>query len=99
MRRKAATLQMNQAQATCLADSGLRRAAALLVADPDYKGETWEVSPESLQGKHGATVSIVVKKTDNKNTRLVKAMADYPNDPKKRARVTKEITVKFNQES
>lgn len=99
VRRKALTLQMKQAQATSLADSGLRLATAWLALDPDYAGETWEITPESLQGKHGATVTIEVKQsTDDENSRLVKVTADYPKDPAKRARVIKAITVRRSTE-
>ena len=101
VRRKASTLQMNRAQATCLAESGLRRAAARLAVDPDYPGETWKITPESLHGEDGASVTIEVETPDeeNENTRFVKATADYPNDSPKRARVTKELTIKLNPES
>lgn len=95
MRRKASTLQINRAQASCLAESGVRLATARLAADPNYSGQTWEISPESLQGEYGATVAIEVKSAEEENVRLVSVTANYPADPIKQARITKEITVEL----
>ena len=45
-------------QTRWLVDSGVRRALAQLRQDPDYEGETWQVTPV-LQGYENATVEIV----------------------------------------
>ncbi|MGD9127501.1 MAG: hypothetical protein PVH19_09000 [Planctomycetia bacterium] len=96
-RHKEVQLQMNRAQASCLAESGLRLAAARLESDPNYAGETWKIPPESLGGAKGAAVTIEVKPTDDEKARLVKAIADYPSDSEKRARISKEMTIQWKQ--
>lgn len=81
-------------QAEWLADAGMQRAEAMLAAGGDYAGETWLVPPEDLGGEHAARVQIAVETiADRAGTRRVRVVADYPDDPRLRARRTLETVV------
>ncbi len=70
------------AQARCLAESALNRAAAKLSAAADYSGETWKIPAEDLGGEDAGIVNIEVKLLpDQANRRMVRIAADYPDDP------------------
>lgn len=66
------TRQLQQKrQAVWLADSGLRRAVALLANDPNYTGEQWQLTATELGGQHTALIEIRIvaaKKPNVKNT-------------------------------
>lgn len=84
------------AQARCLAESALNRAAAKLSADADYSGEIWKISAEDLGGEDAGIVRIEVKPLpDQAKQRLVHIEADYPDDPQYRVRCIKEITIEL----
>ncbi len=96
--------QHRAAQANWLVCSALDRAAARLAIDPSYTGETWKIPAEeflaseqasetALPGK-AALVRIEVKPVaDSPDQRTIHVTADYPDDPKHRARRSKQITV------
>lgn len=71
--------ERNAAQAQWLAEAGLERAAAQLAADPNYSGETWEISEQDFADPFTASVTIRVE-NDNENTlaRRITAEASYP---------------------
>ena len=74
-------------QAEWLAESGLERAAARLAADAGYSGETWDLTADSLGGRHAGRVVITIQRGDNDEGRVqVTAVADYPLDAAERAR-------------
>jgi Tfp pilus assembly protein PilX len=50
-----------RAQAEWLAEAGVRRAAARLTIDPEYDGETWNISAQELNQQAGAAVEISVE--------------------------------------
>ncbi len=80
-------------QAEWLAEAGLRRALARLDADPGYSGETWSIDARELGAADSATVEIAVERPpgDPRN-RTIRACADYPRDPPRRARCTRQTT-------
>jgi type II secretory pathway component PulK len=93
-RHRTLRLEQRRIQAEWLATSALDRAAARLAADADYSGEVWNVPAESLGGADGGVVQIEVRPmTEEPNDRLVRVRADYPVDPRHRARKTKEAVV------
>jgi len=95
VQRKTVELSAWQVQADWLAASALERAAARLVADTDYRGETWNISAEELGGRDGGTVTIRVKAVPGKSDRrVVHVEADYPSDPQQHARQDREMTLR-----
>jgi hypothetical protein len=89
-----------QEQAAWLAESGLERAAARLAADPGYRGETWTIPAAELGGQDGAVVRIEVEPDAEQpeRRRRVSVQADYPDDPRHRARRSKEIAVRLGSD-
>lgn len=80
-------------QADWLAEAGLRRGAARLAADPGYTGETWDIPARELDSADDATVAITVEKSaGDAKRRTIRARADYPRDPPRRARSTRQMT-------
>ena len=83
-----------QLQAAWLAESGLERAVARLRADPAYQGETWSLSARDLGTQHGAAVRIQVENVpDHPQTRAVRVEADYPDQPQRRGRYSKQVLI------
>jgi hypothetical protein len=80
-------------QADWLAEAGLQRAIARLAADPAYAGETWDIDARALDSADPATVVIAVDRpADRPGRRTIRARADYPRDPPRRARRTRQTT-------
>ena len=85
--------QERRLQAEWLAEAGLRRALARLEADPDYAGEIWNIDARDLGAADAATVAIAVARAPaDANARTIRARADYPRDPPRRARRSRQIT-------
>jgi Tfp pilus assembly protein PilV len=85
-------------QAQWLAESALERAAARLQQDADYRGETWRPAAAEFGGSAAAAVQIAVEPAPSEPAqRLVRVVADYPDDPQDRARHTAERTVKTRE--
>ena len=88
--RTQARTEENRLRAGWLAESGLERAWAKLSGSPDYRGETWKISPEAMRGRHGAVVAITVQPAPGEPGRfVVTARADYPAEGTARARQTR----------
>jgi type II secretory pathway component PulK len=80
-------------QAEWLAEAGLQRAAARLAADAGYAGETWDIPARELDSADDATVAITVERpAGDARRRTIRARADYPRDPPRRARATRQMT-------
>lgn len=80
-------------QAEWLAEAGLRRALARLASDPGYSGETWNIEARELDAADAATVTIAVERPAGEpKRRTIRARADYPRDPPRRARYTRQMT-------
>lgn len=84
-------------QSEVLADAGLDRAFARLVADPAYSGERWEVAAASLGQPGGdgagpaAVVTIVV--ASEGGARTVRVQADHPVEPERRIRSSRRVVL------
>lgn len=87
-------------QAEWLAEAGVDRALAKLSHSADYKGETWQIPVDELglpavkESEKGpaAVVKIEVERAKGENGgRIVRVRADYPPDPPKRVRVSREV--------
>lgn len=93
-RRGQAKGEERRLQAAWLAESGLERAASRLAEATDYRGETWDIPASDLGGRDGGTALIAVEAVEGRpNRRLVRVRADYPNDPARRARMSREATI------
>jgi type II secretory pathway component PulK len=79
-------------QAEWLAEAGVRRAAAQLAVDGEYRGETWHIEGSELESPSPAVVDIRVEPLDSAaaNVRIV-AQARYPEGARP-ARFTKSVT-------
>jgi hypothetical protein len=96
--RDEARSQERSLQAEWLAEAGIQRSLARLAADPAYTGETWEIAARELGSADAALVTITVGPASGESKRrIVRAQADYPRDPPRRARFTKSMD--FRDES
>jgi hypothetical protein len=83
-----------QQQARWLVEAGIERAVARLAGADDYTGETWNLTAQELAGPHGAAVAIQVEPVGGApRRRIVRVQVDYPDDPVRRIRRSKKITV------
>lgn len=80
-------------QALWLAEAGIERAAAQLVADSEYVGETWAIPAEQLAGEGGVVRIRVQAVAGQPEQRSVRVEADYPDAPTDRCRQVKQIVM------
>jgi type II secretory pathway component PulK len=86
-------VQERRLQAEWLAEAGLQRALARLASDPGYPGETWNIDARELDSADAATVTIAVERPAGAaKRRTIRARADFPRDPPRRARCTRQMT-------
>jgi hypothetical protein len=81
--------RQGQLQATRLADAGLRRAAVQLRTDPQYTGEIWAISSDTLGGSGAADVRISILPADGRSPGRIEAAATYPAGASRRVQVTR----------
>ncbi|AMV39810.1 hypothetical protein [Planctomyces sp. SH-PL62] len=79
-------------QADLLADAGVDRALARLSAEPGYQGERWEIPADALDAAAVVTIRVETNPTGG-GARVVRVQADYPPDPPRRARSSREVDV------
>lgn len=91
--RKQAQFEAASLQAEWLAESALDRAAAKLVSDANYPGETWDIKPEELGGPHAGQVVIVVNRGDGSPLRNVEVVARFPLESPRSVKRTKRLAV------
>ena len=82
-----------QVQSYRLAGAGIGRAIARLAEDPDYTGETWNISAEDLAGRHAARVRITTDPSASGESALVRVTAEHPADAVYLVRHTVEANV------
>ena len=90
--RRQVRAQERRLQAEWLAESGIDRAFARLAAKPDYAGERWEIAAETLGQPAVVTIEVDPPSAQNED-RVVRVRADYPPDPPRRIRCTREVVV------
>jgi Tfp pilus assembly protein PilX len=91
---RASERQLWTSQARWVAEAAMERAAARLIADANYAGETWTIPAAELSGKEAAVARIRVERVaDRPNRRLIRVEADYPDAPVHRSRWTTQITI------
>jgi type II secretory pathway component PulK len=90
-RRQEVRSQEQKLQAEWLAQAGLERGRARLAADSKYSGEAWSIPAGELGTNDDALVTIaVVEAQGDKKARQLRVQADYPREPSRRARHTRE---------
>jgi Tfp pilus assembly protein PilX len=100
LERQQARVAEQRLQAELLAEAALDRAAARLSEKADYAGETWKLSAEEISGRDAATVEIrVAAVADRPDRRTIEVVADYPVDPVRRARASKQIIIDLGKMS
>jgi type II secretory pathway component PulK len=101
--RELARAQERRLQAEWLAESGAQRALARLAVDKTYTGETWSVSTDDLGqsekfAESAGNVAIAVDSiAPDSARRHVRITAEYPRDPPRRARHTREFMIDLKQ--
>ncbi len=86
-------IQERRLQAEWLAEAGLWRALARLDAEPGYTGETWQIDAKALDAPDAATVAIAIERPPgDPKARTIRVRADYPRDPPRRARCSRQLT-------
>ncbi|MFO0958643.1 MAG: hypothetical protein U0800_14635 [Isosphaeraceae bacterium] len=97
--RKEALIARQDAQAACLADAAVARAAARLAGDPAYAGETWEIAAEALEGAGPARVTIAVARLEGEgdDRRTVRARAEFFGRTNLPARSSREVNVRVGR--
>jgi hypothetical protein len=100
--REEVRAQERRAQAEWLAQAGLERAASRLATSPDYTGERWKISAADLglspvaAGGDGAAAVVAItvdRPAGDSETRLIRAQADFPPDPPRRARQSLQMLI------
>jgi len=92
--RRGAQMDYRRLQASWLAEAGIERAASRLAADPEYTGETWNVSTRDLATGGSGVVSIQVEAMAGRpQQRSVRVEAEYADTPDYRCRHVKHILV------
>ena len=84
--------RQRQSQAFWLAEAGIDRAAANLVRDPGYIGETWIVEAADMIDDQAARVRInVMTVADQTRQRIIEVVAEYPLESKAPTRIQKQV--------
>ena len=92
LERRQSAQRSRQAQTMWLAESAVARARARLAATPDYAGETWTITAETLGDRWPATVTIRVAAVDaSPQARTIVVEAVYPDDPEHRIVQRREV--------
>lgn len=88
-------INCDQLQAEWLAEAGLARAAAQLVLNGDYPGETWRVSTGDAQlAENTGIVKIQIKAVEKSSgQRRIDVVAQYPDHLTRRAMVIREQVI------
>lgn len=90
--------EQRRCQVEWLVEAGIERAVAQLRRAEDYRGETWRIAADKLGGRDQAVVVIQVEPVaDLATRRIVRVRADYPENPDRRVRHSKQITVDLDQ--
>ena len=80
-------------QAQRLAEAGVRRAMAHLVADPNFTSESWSVPADQLDDRHAAVVRIEVAASPFESKLHCQAVAEFPSGAARRAMVSESVQI------
>ena len=83
-----------QQQAFWLAESALHRAAHRFASEPEYRGETWQVTADDLDGTHGGVAVVRVEAVNEaKPGHRIVVDASYPSGALKKIVQHRELFV------
>jgi hypothetical protein len=89
-----------QIQAQWLAQAGVDRALAQLRKSPDYRGETWRIPSDELDGDSKAQVEIHLDPlADHPDDLHLFVVAEYPTNSIHNSRQTLESTIHLKQDA
>jgi hypothetical protein len=77
-------------QASWLAEAGVRRAAAQVIANPDYQGEEWSIAAEELGQSYAAVVILRIEPSADADASQIVAEARCP-EQNARVRITRTV--------
>jgi Tfp pilus assembly protein PilX len=93
-RRQMVRAQEVKLQAEWLAEAGMERARSRLAADVKYRGESWSITASELDSADDALVTIAIEPViSDPKARRVRVRADYPREPPRRARHSREQVI------
>jgi type II secretory pathway component PulK len=72
--------ERDRRQVELLVQAGADRAARLLASQPDFRGDTWNLSAEEIVGSGGGRVTTEVSTTDDAARFQLRVVAEYPTD-------------------
>jgi len=70
--------ERDRRQAELLLDAGADRVVERLTADPDYRGDTWELLPEEIVGHGAGRVTTQLSQTGASGGWQAHVVAEYP---------------------
>lgn len=70
--------ERDRRQAELLVEAGASRAAARLVADPEFRGDTWDLTPAEVIGDGAGRVITEIVAGDQQAGRELRVTAEYP---------------------
>jgi Tfp pilus assembly protein PilX len=76
--RRQMRVERDRRQAELLVDAGLSRAALRLSRDVEYRGESWQLTPEQIVGRGGGLVTIAASRAAADKPWQVHVVAEYP---------------------
>ena len=92
--RQAVQMNLRRLQALWLAEAGIERAAARVLTDPNYAGETWTIPAKELAADDSAVVRIQIEPISGQPQRQsIHVEADYSVAPECRCRQVKQIVI------
>jgi type II secretory pathway component PulK len=76
--RRQLRVERDRRQAELLVEAGADRAAARLAADPTFRGDTWNLSAESIVDRGAGRVSTEISPHDVSGEWQLRVVAEYP---------------------
>jgi hypothetical protein len=70
--------ERNRRQAELLLEAGANRAVARLAAEPDFRGDTWNVPAESVIGHGDGRVKTEIARNEGIDAWQLRVVAEYP---------------------
>jgi type II secretory pathway component PulK len=78
--RRQLHVERNRRQTEFLLEAGANRASERMAADPDYRGDTWELPADAIVGRGAGRVTTNVSHSEDNNSLQLHIVAEYPLD-------------------
>jgi hypothetical protein len=76
--RRQLHVERDRRQSELLVEAGADRAVARLAADPDFRGDTWELPAAAIVGRGDGRVTTEVSRSADNQPQQVRVVAEYP---------------------